>query len=94
MQFKDLSKNSKLGIKDFRKFVSQYKNYSLLSKDILKKELLYFLLWRSYPNLFWKYSENFSLEKALKDLNRPELDFVFDLARKKNYWLKDKQNAI
>ena len=88
MQFEDLSKNAKVGVEDFRKF---YKNSrgSYALKTILERDLLYFLLWKSDPGIFFRYNY-LSVENVLKILGRPEFNFIFDLARKKNFWLKDK----
>ena len=90
MQFEDLSENFKLGIEDFRKFNDAPHNLNTYkSSDLLKISLLYFILWKSGPEVYWKYMNSPS-QDSLKEIDTDQLSFVFDLADKKNYWLKEK----
>jgi len=90
MQYENLNENFKLGIEDFRKFNDAQHNLNTYkSNNLLKISLLYFILWRSNPEIYWKYMDNPS-QDSLKEIDIDQLNFVFDLAANKNYWLKEK----
>lgn len=87
MQFENLDEPFKIGINDFKDFIKddlcKYKN-----ENNLKSLLVYFLFRQHKLELYWKYISDPS-DESLKEIDQNQLYFIFDLAKKENYWLEN-----